>query len=104
MKKFIFAILLMVLPILAKADAVEINGIYYNLINKGKVAEVTSNPEKYSGAIIIPSTLIFNGVVYDVASIGENAFYDCSGLTSVEIPNSVTIIEAEAFWIVSKRV
>ena len=35
----------------ALADAVEIDGIYYNLISKGRIAEVTSNPSKYSGAI-----------------------------------------------------
>ena len=33
-----------------------------------------------------------------VTSIGSSAFYGCSGLTSVEIPNSVTSIEEEAFY------
>ena len=32
--------MMMLLPIMAHAEAVEIDGIYYNLINKGKVAEV----------------------------------------------------------------
>ena len=32
-----------------------------------------------------------------ITSIGEYAFYDCSGLTSVTIPNSVTEIGARAF-------
>ena len=30
--------------------------------------------------------------------IADRAFFDCSGLTSVEIPNSVTIIGVDAFW------
>jgi Flp pilus assembly protein protease CpaA len=43
--------------------------------------------------IVIPSTT--NG--YPVKSIGNTAFYDCSSLTSVTIPNSVIIIGAYAF-------
>ena len=39
----------MLLPMVASADAVEIDGIYYNLVTKAKQAEVTSNPNKYRG-------------------------------------------------------
>ena len=38
-----------------------------------------------------------NDIVYRVTSIGNNAFYKCSGLTSVVIPNSVTSIGESAF-------
>ena len=33
----------------------------------------------------------------DITSIGENAFFDCTNLTSIEIPNSVTSIGNQAF-------
>lgn len=87
----------MMMPLVASADGVEIDGIYYNLIGKSKVAEVTSNPNKYSGVVDIPSFVSYGGVKYDVASIGEEAFKSCWYLTSVTIPSSVTSIGKYAF-------
>ena len=51
MKKQLFLLVMILLPMVASADAVEIDGIYYNLIQKGKGAEVTTNPNKYKGDI-----------------------------------------------------
>ena len=82
---------------MASADAVEIDSIYYNLIPKGKVAEVTSNPNKYIGAIEIPKKVTYDGVTYDVTTIGARAFGWCTNLTVVTIPNSVTTIGSSAF-------
>ena len=39
----------------ASAYDVEVDGIYYNLISEGNVAEVTKGDNKYSGDITIPS-------------------------------------------------
>ena len=88
---------LMLLPAVMNADPVEINGIYYNLITEEKVAEVTYNPNYYSGNVEIPATLEYENVTYSVTSIGEMAFCDCSSLTSITIPNSVTSIGMQAF-------
>ena len=88
---------MMMLPLVASADAVEINGIYYNLITKAQQAEVTSNPNQYTGSIVIPESVNYNEVTYSVTSIGNKAFRDCSALTSIKMPNSVTSIGGEAF-------
>ena len=40
----------------------------------------------------IASSVHYNGNSYKVLEIGERAFYDCIGLTSITIPNSVSII------------
>ena len=99
MKKHIISlIILALLPLVVHADAVQIDGIYYNLDNIVKTAEVTSNPNKYSGAVVIPEAVKYNGVQYDVTIIGNNAFQYCSSLTSITIPNSVTSIEICAFY------
>ena len=75
---------------------VEVDGIYYNLISKGNVAEVTYGDNQYEGDITIPSSINVNEVEYSVTIIGR-AFSYCSGLTSVTIPNSVTRIGDKAF-------
>ena len=95
MKQTILSIILMLLPLLANAGAVEIDGIYYNLFNS---AEVTINPNYYSGSVVIPEKVKYYGKEYSVTSIGTHAFKKCSGLTSVTIPNSVTSIGNDAFY------
>jgi uncharacterized protein YjdB len=95
--KLLFLILAMLMPRMSNADPVEINGIYYNLVSKFKTAEVTQNPNKYSGKVVIPKTVTYKNVKYSVTSIGEKTFMGCSELTSVTIPTSVTSIGREAF-------
>ena len=97
MKKILIFLITIMLPVLASADAVEIDGIYYNLISKAKQAEVTSAPNKYSGTIIIPESVTYEGEKYEVTSIKEKTFYDCTTLVSVTIPNTVICIGAKAF-------
>ena len=52
---------------------------------------------EYSGKVIIPETVTYNGKTYSVTGIDAYAFLDCSGLTSVTIPESVTSIGSYAF-------
>ena len=93
-------ILSVIFSISSFAYDVKVDGIYYNLISNGNVAEVTDNGfyNKYSGNITIPSSINVNKVEYSVTSIGKSAFYECWDLTSVTIPNSVTSIGEYAFF------
>ena len=91
-------ILSVIFSISASAYDVEVDGIYYNLVSKVKIAEVTKGDGEYSGSINIPSSIKVNEVDYAVTSIGERAFSGCTVLTSVTIGNSVTSIGRYAFY------
>ena len=64
------------------------------LLKAGYKSAEMSGRETYS----IPEKVTHDGTEYSVTSIGEYAFYDCTGLTSVDIPNSVTSIGEYAFY------
>ena len=101
MRKFLLFLWLSLLPMLANAYYAYINGIYYDF--SGNNATVTyrnrnSNYNSYSGTVVIPEIVTYNGNTYSVTSIGYAAFDDCSSLTSITIPNSVTNIGDNAFY------
>ncbi len=105
MKRIIQLTLLLVallLPATASAHDFEVDGIYY-LFNGNEVTvtyqgSYYSQYNEYSGDVIIPATVTYNGTTYSVSAIGERAFTGCTEMTSLSIPNSVTIIGRQAFY------
>ena len=76
-----------------------VDGVRYSVNDDNKTVTVVGNPSgsKPTGDLTIPGSVTFRGCLYPVISIGDRAFYDCDGLTSVTIPNSVTSIGDFAF-------
>ena len=70
-------------------ENVRIGDIYYNLNESAHTAEVTKGPNKYSGDIVIPSSVNYNGETYVVTSISYRAFHT-SNVESIKIPDTVT--------------
>ena len=104
MKKQLLLLVMILLPLVVKAYDAYVDGIYYNFNKDGKNAIVTylsfassDNTFAYSGVVIIPDKVTYNGETYSVTSIDQCAFWLCSELTSVTIPNSVLSISSGAF-------
>ena len=71
--------------------AEKINGIYYQINQQSKTATVFPNDYSgYSGDIVIPKRVTYDGNNYIVTSLSDGCFSDCSGLTSITLPNSIT--------------
>ena len=76
--------------------------LYYSYVSDSEVKVVYPSTTwngytQPTGHLIIPETVDNEGVVYTVISIGYHAFYYCTDLTSVEIPNTIISIQTAAF-------
>lgn len=101
MKQKLLVLLVMALfvPLAASAYDACIDGIYYNIVKKAKQATVTYGDNKngtYSGDVVIPETVVYDGVTCDVIGIDEYAFSYIK-LSSLTIPKSIKKIAVNAF-------
>ena len=98
MKKTILLSVLFALPVMANAfnGKAKVGGIWYNIVTKAQKAEVTADYPLYQGRVVIPKTIVYEGVTCNVTAIGEGAFAQ-SEVQQVVIPSSVTSIGSRAF-------
>jgi len=79
----------------------EVDGIYYEITSVGsKTVQVTykeKSKASYTGEVTIPSSVTIHDVTYNVTAIGERAFYECSNLQKVTLPEGIITIGQEAF-------
>lgn len=109
LKRLSFLIAFLCCAFSAQAYDAEVDGIYYNFsYTYTEVVTLTLsvthlsnnssfNESAYTGAVVIPETVTYEGTTYRVTGIGSRAFRGCTGLTSITIPNSVTSIGSNAF-------
>jgi len=86
-------------------DFVDSSGIAYDINNADLTATVTfkdNNYNNYSGNVIIPATVPFQGSSYTVNAIGDNAFRNCQNLTSITIGDNITSLGKRAFYACNK--
>ena len=103
--RHLFTALSLLCATIATAHDFTVDGIYYNIVSSSaKTVRVTYKgtsysqySDEYSGVVVIPESVVYNGVDYSVTIIEGYAFYNCTSLTSITIPNSVTSISSGAF-------
>lgn len=64
--------------------------------NSGTVS-VKATSTEITGKVIIPESVSNNGIVYTVTEIADQAFWKCSAMTSVKIPESITYVGSLGF-------
>ena len=96
--KFLFTLFLLLCNVVLAAQEFKVGGICYKITDDVNFAvEVVSGESKYTGDVVIPAVVEYEGRIYNVTSIGAFAFRECAELTSVVIPNSVTKINEGSF-------
>jgi len=107
LRLFIFAFSLLSTSYLYSYDF-KVGGIYYNYDAASQSAIVTydgegtngdkSDPERYTGKVVIPSTVTYNGRTINVTKLSRDAFYNCKSLTEVVLPNTIIEIGNDCFY------
>ena len=96
MKTKIFTLLIAVLANVTSLDATIVDGIAYSLNRTDSTAQVIAGGT-YSGHIVVPQYVTYRDISFCVTSIGEGAFANSAGLSSIALPNSIATIGNEAF-------
>jgi len=98
MKKQLLLLVVILLPLVAWSETVEIDGIYYSYHPKTKLAEVVSGDNPYSGDILgIREVITVNNEDYAVTAIGESAFA-LNNINTISLPSSIRTIDEKAFY------
>ena len=80
--------------IVGNGNTVTIDNLKYKIYDDtASLVGYTDTPEN----LIIPESVLYEGYTVTVTGIGDEAFYNCTSLTSITIPDSVTIIGNNAF-------
>lgn len=103
MNKFFTRIALSAIAALAAVNASAYDfasgNFYFNKTsdNAVEVTYATEDYASYGGNVSIPAKVTYEGVTYNVTTIGYKAFYGSESVTNVRIPSSVVLIDAQAF-------
>ena len=102
LKPLLAAVLLFSVGTASAATAIGedwVGDVYYWFYDDGHAvveSDSYSGPD-YSGRVVIPATVTYNGTTYNVTEIGEYVFRDCP-VTEVILPEGLKKIGRQQFW------
>jgi len=56
---------------------VKVDGICYKLVNRAGIARITPGDVYYAGNVVIPDTIVYDGIVYRVEEMADYSFSGC---------------------------
>jgi len=97
MKKTLILIIYTLIHTIGAFASVEVDFMYYNLLQDNRAEVVASSSSHYVGDIVVPQTITYAGKEYTVIGIGDRAFQEAA-ITSLKLPNSIEYIGSYAFY------
>lgn len=95
---FIAAAMMLCQNLAAEYNTETIGNIYYEMDSETRTATVGHQSSwNLTGAVTIPSHVVYEGVTYKVTTLREECFEACKYITSIKIPNSVKTIGIRTF-------
>lgn len=102
MKRYVTLACAFVLSVMTFAHDFEVNGLYFtkqknNTVNISFKGTSYASSMVYSGDVVVPETVEFEGVTYTVVGVDDGTFNYCTKLTSVTLPKTVTTLGGYIF-------
>lgn len=95
LKSFLLTAVGLLYGISCVAQTFKVDNITYEVISPQKTVIIKS--AYVSGKFVVPATVTYDDVTYNINVIGENAFSQCDGLEEVVIQNNIDSIAPYAF-------
>lgn len=77
----------------------EVDGVYYDVVSLSEfTCKVVKGDIEYSGDVVIPAHVNYANKTLTVVKIKDELFRNCSELTGITIPNTITSISDYVFY------
>jgi hypothetical protein len=93
-QKAMAVVFCLALTVCAEAK-VRVGDLIYDLDSSSGTASVLFN--KAEGDLVIPASIVYDGITYQVTSLIANAFSGCTALRSVTLPSTIKTVSVHAF-------